>query len=253
MEKLTISEVKILLKNGVTKEQLDELKNDSRKGVQAAIASYEKHLAKIKQQKLEFKKRLAIENDYWQNGIDYVAGVDEVGRGPLAGPVVSAAVVLPHNFDLYEVNDSKQLSEKTRERLFRKILEKSVAVGIGIADNHQIDEVNIYQASRVAMKKAVLNLDVSPQRIIVDAMDIDVPIQQLKLIKGDAKSASVSAASIIAKVVRDHLMEFYDKIYPGYDFKNNSGYGTKKHLIGLEEKGISPIHRKSFEPVRKLI
>lgn len=253
MEKLTIADVKTLLKNGVTSKQLEELKKDTRKGVQIAITSYEKRLAKIEQQKSDFKKRLEIENDYWQNGIEYVAGVDEVGRGPLAGPVVSAAVVLPHDFDLYEVNDSKQLSEKTRERLYRKILEKAVSVGIGITDNHQIDEINIYQASRVAMKNAILNLNVTPQRIIVDAMDIDVPIQQLKLIKGDAKSASVSSASIVAKVVRDHLMEFYDKIYPGYDFKNNAGYGTKKHLAGLEEKGLTPIHRKTFEPVRKLI
>ena len=194
---------------------------------------------------------MQCERSFWNQGIEFVAGIDEVGRGPLAGPVVSAAVVLPHDFYLVDVNDSKQLSEKKREELYKQILEQAIAVGVGVADAHEIDELNIYQATRKAMLQAVQSLQVQPQQLIIDAMEIDTSIPQLKLIKGDAKSASVSAASIVAKEYRDHLMQFYDCIYPGYDFGHNVGYGTKTHLQGLQQNGITPTHRQSFEPVRK--
>lgn len=150
----------------------------------------------------QFQERLRYERHFWENGIEFVAGVDEVGRGPLAGPVVTGAVILPHDFDIPLVNDSKQLTHAERERLFPLILEQAVSVSIGVASSQLIDDINIYEATRVAMKQVVERLSVQPQQIIVDAMQIDVPIQQTRLIKGDAKSASVSAASIVAKVYR---------------------------------------------------
>ena len=156
------------------------MKLDERKGVQLAIKSYEKRLKKIENEKLEFQNRLKIERDLWDKGIEYIAGVDEVGRGPLAGPVVTAAVILPHDFDVFEVNDSKQLSEKKREELYKKILEKAVAVSVGLSDNNLIDEVNIYEATRLAMKQAIESLNITPQKIIVDAMTIDTKIPQLR-------------------------------------------------------------------------
>lgn len=253
MEKLTIAQIKKMLTEEISSEQLAELKLDERKGVQLVIKSYEKRLKKIENEKLEFQNRLKIERDLWDKGIEYIAGVDEVGRGPLAGSVVTAAVILPHDFDVFEVNDSKQLSEKKREELYKKILEKAVAVSVGLSDNNLIDEVNIYEATRLAMKQAIESLNITPQKIIVDAMTIDTKIPQLRLIKGDAKSASVAAASIVAKVTRDHLMQFYARIYPGYGFEKNDGYGTKQHLEGLENKGVTPIHRQSFEPVKKIL
>jgi len=159
-------------------------------------------------------------------------------------------VVIRPDFDLLEVNDSKQLTAKKRIELMPKILEEAVAVGIGIADAQQIDQLNIYEATRVAMAQAVTNLNVQPTLLLVDAMQVPVPIVQNRLIKGDAKSASISAASIVAKVVRDNLMVMYDQVYPGYDFAGNMGYGTAKHLAGLQTFGATAIHRQSFSPVR---
>lgn len=248
---MKISEIKQKLNDNPSPEFVKELENDQRKGVQVAIQQFYKRQMKIKKQRIEFEKRFHFEKEFWDQGIDLVAGIDEVGRGPLAGPVVSAAVILPHDFDLVEVNDSKQLSDKKRKNLYPLILEKAIAVGIGVADNKLIDEINIYQATKVAMKEALLNLNTLPQQLIIDAMEIDTSIPQLKLIKGDAKSISVSAASIVAKEYRDNLMIEYDKKYPGYDFANNVGYGTKKHLEGLKTLGVTPIHRKTFEPVAK--
>ena len=245
----TIAQIKEILKNSPTKEQLATLKADPRKGVQAALASFYRKQEKLALKKQEFAKRLPLERQLWDDGLEYIAGIDEVGRGPLAGPVVSAAVILPHDFALIDVNDSKQLSEKKREALYGQILEQAVGVAIGVADNNVIDQENIYQATRIAMKEAVEALPYKPQHLLIDAMQIDTSIPQTKLIKGDAKSASISAASIVAKVNRDHLMKFYDKCYPGYDLASNAGYGTKNHLAGLKKLGASPIHRKTFEPV----
>ena len=191
----------------------------------------------------------------------YIAGVDEVGRGPLAGPVVTACVILPEDFDVLGVDDSKKLSEKKREELYDVILEKAVAWGIGRADNHLIDEINILEATKVAMKEAVINADrmlrektaaetgmeQGIDHILFDAMTIrDIEIPQTSLIKGDAKSLSIAAASIIAKVTRDREMVEYHKQYPDYAFDSNKGYGTKAHYEGIEKKGITPIHRRSF-------
>ena len=195
------------------------------------------------------------------SGAKYIAGVDEVGRGPLAGPVVTACVILPEDFDVLGVDDSKKLSEKKREELYDVILEKAVAWGIGRADNHLIDEINILEATKVAMKEAVahadrmlrektaaeMGMEQGIDHILFDAMTIrDIEIPQTSLIKGDAKSLSIAAASIIAKVTRDREMRAYHQQYPDYAFDSNKGYGTKAHYEGIEKKGITPIHRRSF-------
>ena len=189
------------------------------------------------------------------SGAKYVAGVDEVGRGPLAGPVVTACVILPEDFDVLGVDDSKKLSEKKREALYDVILEKAVAWGIGRADNHLIDEINILEATKVAMKEAVEKAErmlcektgECISHILFDAMTIkDIETPQTSLIKGDAKSLSIAAASILAKVTRDREMVEYHQQYPDYAFDSNKGYGTKAHYEGIEKKGITPIHRKSF-------
>ncbi len=179
-------------------------------------------------------------------GYKYIAGVDEVGRGPLAGPVVTAAVILPKDFDVLGIDDSKKLSEKKREELFDIIMEKAVAVGIGMADEKVIDEINILQATKLAMRKAVEEL---PQvdYILFDAMKIDeIDKPQESIIKGDVNILAIAAASIIAKVTRDRMMVEYDEQYPGYAFAKNKGYGTKAHYEGLHAQGMCPIHRRSF-------
>lgn len=252
--KLSINDFKKLLSKVTTLSDdiFNDYKNDSRKGIQVALKQRINQLNYLEKSKMDFQKRLKYENHFWNEGINYIAGVDEVGRGPLAGPVVTAAVVLPHDFNVYEVNDSKKLSPKKRLELSKMIKQKALYYSIGIASNKIIDKINIYEATRVAMKDAINNLDINPEIVIVDAMNIDIPNKQVRLIKGDAKSASVSAASILAKVYRDHLMDEYSKKYPEYDFNHNAGYGTKKHLQALSEYGATPIHRKSFKPVLDL-
>ncbi|CAI2600941.1 Ribonuclease HII [Apilactobacillus kunkeei] len=250
----SIKDIKEILKSvdDLNSAVLEKYRDDSRVGVQKLITQRVKQIEKKNQEIAKFHQRLKYEHEFWGEGINIVAGVDEVGRGPLAGPVVTCAVVLPHDFDIYEVNDSKQLSEKKRYELADQIKAKAIDFSYGIADNKLIDDINIYEATRVAMKEAVMGLKDLPQEIIVDAMQIDVDIHQLKLIKGDAKSASVSAASILAKTYRDDLMKQYDKQYPEYDFASNAGYGTKKHLDALNKYGETPIHRRSFKPVSDL-
>lgn len=249
-EKLTISAIKAQLKANPSVEFLTLISQDDRKGVQQALASYQRNLAKQEAKEASFLERLTFEKQLWDQGMHYVAGIDEVGRGPLAGPVVTAAVILPEDFHVIEVNDSKQLSEKKREELYRAILEQALAVAVGVADNHVIDEINIYQATKCAMTQAVQALPIQPEHLLIDAMELDLLIPQTKLIKGDARSVSIAAASIVAKVTRDRLMAFYDEIYPGYGFKANAGYGTKQHLAGLKQLGKTPIHRMSFEPLK---
>jgi ribonuclease HII len=177
----------------------------------------------------------------------YIAGVDEVGRGPLCGPVVTAAMILPKDCDILYINDSKKLSEKRREELYPEIMEKAVAVGIGSCSPAEIDELNILNATKKAMRDAVLSLKPLPDCVFVDAVTIpDLPMRQIPIIKGDAKSVSIAAASIIAKVTRDRLMLEYDEKYPGYGFASNKGYGTAEHIKALKTLGPCEIHRKSF-------
>lgn len=176
-----------------------------------------------------------------------ICGIDEVGRGPLAGPVVASAVILPKDCDILYINDSKKLSEKKREMLYDEIMEKTVAVGIGIVGPERIDEINILQATYEAMREAICKLSVQPDLLLNDAVKIPgVDIPQVSIIKGDAKSASIGAASIIAKVTRDRMMVEYDSIFPEYGFAANKGYGTAIHIAALKELGPTPIHRRSF-------
>lgn len=247
----TISVIKSLLADVTELDDplLESLSGDPRKGVIQALSSCKRRIKKDNQRKVAFKARFKFEQSLWHKGINYVAGVDEVGRGPLAGPVVAAAVILPSDFDLIEVNDSKQLSDKKRQLLAPQIKQEALAYGFGVINNQIIDSVNIYEAARLAMKDAVLSLSPRPEQLIVDAMNVPVSIPQLDMVKADAQSISVSAASIIAKVYRDEVMADYAKIYPEYDFDNNAGYGTKKHLEALKSIGPCPIHRRSFSPV----
>lgn len=237
----------------LTDPSLECLKQDPRKGVQQALNSLTKRLEKEAKIKEKYQEMFVFEQQGYANGHQWIAGIDEVGRGPLAGPVVAAAVVLPKDEEILGLNDSKQLSEKKRELLYQEIQEKALAIGIGIVDEKVIDEVNIYEASKLAMIEAVEKLTVQPTYLLIDAMELDLPIQQEKLIKGDARSVSIAAASIIAKVYRDRLMAKYDQLYPGYGFGHNAGYGTKEHLIAMEKQGITPIHRRTFAPVKKYL
>ena len=183
----------------------------------------------------------------YENEFRFIAGIDEVGRGPFAGPVYAAAVILPRDEEILYLNDSKKLSEKKREELYDVIMEKAVAVGIGTRDNNRIDEINILQATFEAMRDAVANLKIKPDLLLNDAVIIPmIDIEQVKIIKGDAKSVSIAAASIVAKVTRDRYMVELDKVYPGYGFAKNKGYGTAEHIKALKEMGPTPVHRRSF-------
>lgn len=247
----TIKEITAQLRNieSLNDPSLLVYAQDGRAGVQAALKATHKRLAKLEAAKVAFQERFAYERQAKSAGRQLIAGIDEVGRGPLAGPVVSCAIILPDDFSVYGVNDSKQLTDHKREVLYPQIIDQAISVGIGIASNQQIDDLNIYQATRVAMLDAVNHLVPTPDQLLIDAMQIDTEIPQLKLIHGDALSVSIGAASIVAKVFRDHLMATYDVLYPGYDFAQNAGYGTKAHLLGLADQGPSRIHRKTFSPV----
>lgn len=207
---------------------------------------------RLRKQQEKLEKELAriesmsvYEREYSQ--CQYICGIDEVGRGPLAGPVVAGAVILPKNETILYLNDSKKLSEKKREALYDEIMEKAVAVGVGLVSSAVIDEVNILQATYIAMRDAISQLEVAPDILLNDAVTIpEVNIKQIPIIKGDAKSISIGAASIIAKVTRDRLMQEYDEIMPGYGFAQNKGYGTKEHIEALKSMGPSPIHRSTF-------
>ena len=184
-----------------------------------------------------------------QNGITLIAGVDEVGRGPLIGPVVAAAVILPSNYKLEGLTDSKKLSEKKREKFYEIIKKDAIAIGIGVISEKRIDEINIYEATKEAMKEAINNLKIKPEHILIDAMPLELDIPTTSIIKGDLLSISISAASVIAKVTRDHMLYDIDLEYPMYDLKNNKGYGTKKHLEAIKKYGITKYHRLSYKPV----
>ncbi len=219
---------------------------DERPGVQKLIASAKKRLDKLQKEKDRIEALKFFEHKY-EEEYPMICGIDEVGRGPLAGPVCAAAVILPKDCDILYINDSKKLSEKKREELYEEIMGKAVAVGIGLASHEVIDEINILQATYVAMRDAISQLRVEPDILLNDAVRIpEVSIKQVPIIKGDAKSVSIGAASIIAKVTRDRLMREYDEIFPGYGFAANKGYGTKEHIEAIKKLGPTPIHRKTF-------
>ena len=193
------------------------------------------------------------ENELYKTGIKYIGGVDEVGRGPLVGPVVTACVILPVNFYDERINDSKKLSEKKREELYNVIKENAISIGIGESSEKVIDKINILEATKKAMKEAIKNCSVKPEHLLIDAVKLDIDIPSTSIIKGDAKSQSIAAASIIAKVTRDRMMYELDKKHPEYDFAKNKGYGTKKHIEALYKYGPLKEHRKTFEPVSSIL
>lgn len=248
MEEKKIGQIKEELK--VAKDTMlpffiETYKEDTRSGVIKLVEQAQKRLQKLETERERIYELKKYEREY--AGAGYICGIDEVGRGPLAGPVVAGAVILPADCDILYINDSKKLSAAKREELYDVIMEKAVAVGIGMAGPGRIDEINILNATYEAMREAISKLAVKPDILLNDAVTIPgVNIRQVPIIKGDAKSISIGAASIVAKVTRDRMMVDYDKIMPEYGFASNKGYGSAEHIAALKKYGPSPIHRASF-------
>lgn len=255
MMQRTIKDIKALLETIDSENHplLKSLETDSRKGVQLALRKWKKQYHETQLLMQSFKDKNVYENELYQSGARFVAGVDEVGRGPLAGPVVAACVILDPKCPIFGLNDSKQLSLKKREQLVNEIQQKAIAVSIGQATVKEIDSYNIYQATRLAMLRAVETITQPIDHLLIDAMTIDSAIPQQHIIKGDVKSNSIAAASIVAKQYRDRLMQSYATQFPWYDFERNMGYGTPSHLAGIEHHGICCIHRKTFEPIKSIV
>ncbi|HFI0237402.1 TPA: ribonuclease HII [Streptococcus suis] len=251
----TIKEVTALLAqvNSLDSPVWAELAQDDRAGVQAAIKKRRKELEKEAAEDARLEAMLSYEKALYENGVELIAGIDEVGRGPLAGPVVAAAVILPKDCKIRYLNDSKKIPKSKHEAIYQEVMERAAAVGIGVKDAAVIDQVNIYEATKLAMLEALGNLNQEPEHLLIDAMKLDTPLPQTSIIKGDANSLSIAAASIVAKVTRDKMMADYDKEFAGYGFAKNAGYGTSEHLEGLNQLGITPIHRKSFEPIKSMV
>ncbi|EMT46919.1 ribonuclease HII [Anoxybacillus flavithermus AK1] len=234
-----------------TDEWFQQLLHDERKGVQRLVQQWYKQKEMEKRERERFLHMLQYERSLYERGVRYIAGVDEVGRGPLAGPVVAAAVILPQDVFLPHLDDSKKLSETKREQLFSVIQQTALAIGIGVVCAREIDELNIYEATKKAMIEAVQSLSVVPEHILIDAMHIPLSIPQTSIIRGDAHSASIAASSIIAKVTRDRMMKQLGEKYPQYGFERHMGYGTKEHLQAIEQYGVIEEHRRSFAPIRE--
>lgn len=248
MKQKTIGEIKAELKaaeESMLPVFIENYKEDTRSGVQAVVAQAKKRIEKLEAERARIEALKKYEYEYAE--YTYICGIDEVGRGPLAGPVAAGAVILPKDCDILYINDSKKLSAAKREALYDEIMEKAVAVGVGLVGPQRIDEINILQATYEAMREAVGKLDPAPDLLLNDAVTIPgVEIRQVPIIKGDAKSISIGAASIVAKVTRDRLMEQYADVFPEYDFASNKGYGSAAHIAALKEYGPTPIHRHSF-------
>ena len=235
-KKFPLSKVELFIE----KYQTDE-RSGVQKIIQTALKQKEKYLAEL----IRTENLKKYENEY--ANYSYICGIDEVGRGPLAGPVVASAVILPKDCDILYINDSKKLTAAKREALYEEIMEKAVSVGIGFVEPQRIDEINILQATYEAMREAISKLNPQPDLLLNDAVTIpNVSIKQVPIIKGDAKSISIGAASIIAKVTRDRLMQEYDKMFPEYGFASNKGYGSAEHIKAIQTYGATPIHRKTF-------
>jgi ribonuclease HII len=224
---------------------VEKYASDSRTGVQKLVDTAKKRMDKLQKEMIRTENLKKYEKEY--DTYTYICGIDEVGRGPLAGPVVAGAVILPKDCDILYINDSKKLSAAKREELYDVIMREAVSVGIGMRSPERIDEINILQATYEAMREAVSKLEVVPQLLLNDAVTIpQITIPQVPIIKGDAKSVSIAAASIVAKVTRDRMMEEYDKVFPEYGFASNKGYGSADHIAALKKYGETPIHRKTF-------
>ena len=250
---MKISEVKELLLGNPSSEQLKMLQADERSGVQKLLTAYYKRLEKEAQEKERFTKMLAYEREYYAHGVQYVAGVDEAGRGPLAGPLVIAAVILPRNAFIAGLNDSKQLSAAKRDKLYDEIIAKAVAIEVNIVSVSNIDKYNIYAATQRGMAQVLEHLPVQPQVALIDAMPVTAKnMECVPIVHGDALSASIAAASIIAKVTRDRIMERLDTLFPDYGFAHNKGYGSGAHMQAIAEFGATKWHRRSYEPVKSM-
>ncbi|SDZ83831.1 RNase HII [Pseudobutyrivibrio sp. ACV-2] len=225
---------------------IEEYINDGRPGVSKIINQAMNRMEKLRLEKERIERLKEYEYKYWEK-YDFIGGIDEVGRGPLAGPVVTACVILPKDCDILYINDSKKLSATKRDELYEEIMAKALSVSIGVVSEARIDEINILQATYEAMRQAISECKVQPQLLLNDAVTIPgVTIPQVPIIKGDAKSISIGAASIIAKVTRDRMMVEYEDIYPEYHFASNKGYGSQEHIEALRKYGPCPIHRRSF-------
>lgn len=255
MNKQSISVIKQLFEEKkIDALILEELKNDTRKGVQTLINRYEKQQEKQKALQQKFLNMSTYEKRARESGYQLIAGVDEAGRGPLAGPLVVASVILPADFELLGLDDSKKLSEAQKNVFFEIIKEKAISYKIAIISNNDIDKMNILQATKYGMFKAITELGIAPDYVLLDAVQLDkLPCVSEVIIQGDAKSISIAAASVLAKVTRDRLMKEIHKEYPMYDFNSNMGYGTKNHMNSLKTHGASPYHRVSFAPVRNVL
>lgn len=228
-------------------QEVEKYRTDGRKGVIKLVAAAEKRYQNYLNERVRLEEISVFERECYNNGCIHVAGIDEVGRGPLAGPVVTAVVILKQGAQIEGINDSKKLSEAKREELYDIIIEEAVDYAIGIVSPAEIDEINILQATYKAMQQCISTLKVKPDYILVDAVTIpNIRIQQKGIIKGDAKSISIGAASILAKVTRDRMMKDYAQIFPHYEFQQNKGYGSAKHIEAIKKMGICPIHRRSF-------
>jgi len=252
---LTIKEIEERLKGDLSENDpfLKALEQDGRKGVQKLLSQWKKSQLQWKAERERLQKMLYFEQEAKATGAKWIAGVDEVGRGPLAGPVVAASVILPEDFFPFGANDSKKLTKKRREELYEYILKGAISVTIAVVGAEEIDRLNIYEATKKAMAETIQKHNPKPDYLLLDAMKLDIPIPQKSLIKGDSLSLSIASASIVAKVYRDRLMEEYGKQYPQYHFDKNMGYGTKEHLEALDKYGPCPIHRKSFAPVKDMM
>lgn len=225
---------------------------DERIGVRDLVIKWNQNYDKQLKAKEHFEQMSMYEQSLRMQGFQYIAGLDEAGRGPLAGPVVASAVILPAGFYLEGLNDSKKIPETRREIFYEVIQKEAVAVGLGIIHSEEIDRLNIYQSTKKAMLAAIADLKMTPDHLLIDAMELTVPMPQASIIKGDAKSISISAASIIAKVTRDRMMKEYAFMHPQYGFNKHMGYGTAEHMDAMRKYGVTPWHRRSFAPVREI-
>ena len=250
---MTISEIREILLGSPSEEFLAELEQDGRVAVKKLLQAYHKRVEKAAIERERFHKMLSYERQYYAEGAKLIAGVDEAGRGPLAGPLVIAAVVMPEEFFISGLNDSKQISASKRDKLYDEILQKALSVSVNIVSISNIDELNIYRATQQGMAEVLLHLDKQPDVALIDAMPVEAgDIKTVSLVHGDALSASIAAASIIAKVTRDRIMEKLDTLYPAYKFANNKGYGSKEHMQAIDMEGVTEWHRRSYEPVKSL-
>lgn len=252
---LTIREIKSILEH-ITDEHdplLQQLANDSRKGVKELLQKWERKHKKKLQELSRLKEMMQYEKKARKEGYELIAGIDEVGRGPIAGPVVAAAVILPKDFFVEGINDSKKMSSKQRNDLYETINKEAISIGIGVVSAEEIDELNIYVATKKSMLLALQNMDIQPDFLLIDAVPLHTLYPEQSLVRGDSLSISIAAASIVAKVYRDQMMEEYHKTYPEYGFATNKGYGTKSHLEAIHTYGPCAIHRRTFEPIKSIL